>query len=78
MKVFKMVECPFCGGRPQISTCVDYSVIFCGDCGIRSAENRTNNPTLIRITQLVDKWNTRDSNNSYLYMSEYYEYGDKQ
>jgi hypothetical protein len=58
MTIFELLICPFCGRDPQVSNCVDYSVIHCS-CGIRSRENREGTNTKERIQTLVDEWNNR-------------------
>lgn len=56
--------CPCCGGSAHVSSCVDYLVIFCGGCGLRTQEFRegcyTENK---RLMNAAHKWNKRQKSN---------------
>ena len=32
-KTVQLQPCPFCGGAAQLSSCADYSEVFCQNCG---------------------------------------------
>ncbi len=52
--------CPCCGGSAHVSSCVDYLLIFCGNCSLRTDEFRQGSYLdNTRLMKAANNWNKR-------------------
>lgn len=59
MKIFQIMQCPFCGMAPHVSYNASYAIIHCM-CGCSGPHIRTPIDTEERIEVAVRLWNKRD------------------